>query len=64
MKSDGLDGWWWVPGHDDRAQFGRLHADTLDKLCTFFDVDPGALLEWTPKKGRRGTNGKTAGGGG
>jgi DNA-binding Xre family transcriptional regulator len=33
------------------GRFGRLHADTLDKLCTFFDVAPGALLEWTPSKG-------------
>jgi DNA-binding Xre family transcriptional regulator len=44
------------------GQFGRLHADTLDKLCAFFDVAPGALLEWTPKTGQRGTNGKAAAG--
>jgi DNA-binding Xre family transcriptional regulator len=37
------------------GRFGRLHADTLDKLCAFFKVPPGALLEWTPSKrnGRR-----------
>ena len=38
------------------GRFGRLHADTLDKLCAFFEVPPGALLEWTPKKGRRQTD--------
>ena len=35
------------------GHFGRLHADTLDRLCTFFQVQPGALLEWTPGKRRR-----------
>ena len=35
------------------GQFGRLHAETLDRLCTFFQVEPGALLEWTQSKGRR-----------
>jgi DNA-binding Xre family transcriptional regulator len=35
------------------GRFGRLHADTLDRLCTFFDVQPGALMEWMPGKGRR-----------
>ncbi len=34
------------------GRFGRLHADTLDRLCVFFKVQPGELLEWTP--GRRG----------
>jgi DNA-binding Xre family transcriptional regulator len=32
------------------GQFGRLHADTLDRLCRFFEVQPGALMEWTPRK--------------
>jgi DNA-binding Xre family transcriptional regulator len=32
------------------GQFGRLHADTLDRLCTFFEVQPGALLECAPRK--------------
>jgi DNA-binding Xre family transcriptional regulator len=30
--------------------FGRLHADTLDRLCDFFDVQPGELLRWSPTK--------------
>jgi DNA-binding Xre family transcriptional regulator len=30
------------------GSFGRLHADTLDELCKFFQVQPGELLEWTP----------------
>jgi DNA-binding Xre family transcriptional regulator len=32
------------------GRFGRLHADTLDRLCAFFQVQPGALLEWAPQK--------------
>jgi DNA-binding Xre family transcriptional regulator len=36
------------------GRFGRLHADTLDKLCAFFKVSPGALLEWTPSKSNGG----------
>ena len=28
--------------------FGRLHADTLDSLCVFFDLQPGSLLKWVP----------------
>lgn len=32
------------------GRFGRMHADTLDRLCAFFDVQPGALMEWTPPK--------------
>jgi DNA-binding Xre family transcriptional regulator len=31
------------------GRFGRLHADTLDRLCTFFRVQPGALMEWVPR---------------
>jgi putative transcriptional regulator len=34
------------------AGFGRLHADTLDRLCAFFEVQPGRLLEWIPAKRR------------
>ena len=30
------------------GRFGRLHADTLDRLCAFFKVQPGELLEWMP----------------
>ncbi|MGH7516458.1 MAG: helix-turn-helix domain-containing protein [Gemmatimonadales bacterium] len=37
------------------GRFGRLNADTLDRLCTFFRVQPGALLEWSPPShGRQG----------
>ena len=36
------------------GRFGRLHADTLDKLCNFFRVQPGALLEWEPPKRPQG----------
>jgi DNA-binding Xre family transcriptional regulator len=28
--------------------FGRLHAETLDRLCNFFQVQPGKLIEWVP----------------
>jgi DNA-binding Xre family transcriptional regulator len=28
--------------------FGRLHSDTLERLCDFFRVQPGELLRWTP----------------
>ena len=28
--------------------FGRLHAETLDALCGFFQLQPGKLLEWVP----------------
>ena len=35
------------------GSFGRLHADTLDRLCAFFEVQPGELLEWIPAKRRR-----------
>jgi DNA-binding Xre family transcriptional regulator len=31
-----------------KGGFGRLHADTLDRLCAFFKVQPGELLRWTP----------------
>jgi DNA-binding Xre family transcriptional regulator len=32
------------------GRFGRLQADTLERLCAFFKVQPGALLEWVPDK--------------
>ena len=34
------------------GRFGRLHADTLERLCRFFEVQPGQLLEWVPAKRR------------
>ncbi len=34
------------------GRFGRLHADTLNRLCAFFKVQPGELLEWSPTKPR------------
>jgi DNA-binding Xre family transcriptional regulator len=40
------------------GKFGRLHADTLDRLCSFFNVGPGALLEWTPDTAVRTVRGK------
>lgn len=33
------------------GQFGRLHAETLDQLCQFFQVQPGKLLQWVPASG-------------
>jgi DNA-binding Xre family transcriptional regulator len=30
--------------------FGRLHADTLNLLCEYFQVQPGTLLKWIPAK--------------
>ena len=32
--------------------FGRLEAGTLDRLCAYFQVQPGRLLEWVPAKRR------------
>lgn len=28
--------------------FGRLHAETLNRLCEFFRVQPGKLIRWVP----------------
>jgi DNA-binding Xre family transcriptional regulator len=33
--------------------FERLEHDAINELCTFFDVQPGDLLEWVPDKKRR-----------
>ncbi|HEX9054952.1 MAG TPA: helix-turn-helix transcriptional regulator [Gemmatimonadales bacterium] len=30
------------------GSFGRLHAQTLDRLCQFFEVQPGKLIRWVP----------------
>lgn len=34
------------------GKFGRLHAETLDRLCDFFQVQPGRLIEWVPSRAR------------
>jgi DNA-binding Xre family transcriptional regulator len=36
------------------GKFGRLEAETLDRLCEFFRVQPGELLEWIPDRRGRG----------
>ncbi len=30
------------------AGFGRLDVDTLNRLCEYFRVQPGELIEWVP----------------
>jgi DNA-binding Xre family transcriptional regulator len=30
--------------------FGRMHAETLDRLCQFFQVQPGKLIRWVPAR--------------
>lgn len=30
--------------------FGRMHAETLDRLCQFFHVQPGKLIRWVPAR--------------
>lgn len=30
------------------GEFRRLHSETLETLCVFFDLQPGKLLEWVP----------------
>lgn len=30
------------------GKFGRLHAETLEELCRFFQLQPGSLIEWVP----------------
>jgi DNA-binding Xre family transcriptional regulator len=27
-----------------------MHAETLDRLCRFFQVQPGKLMQWVPAK--------------
>lgn len=43
MESGTLDGWWWLPGCQDRAQFGRLTAGPTSpwKLDVFGTLDGG-----------------------
>jgi DNA-binding Xre family transcriptional regulator len=37
---------------DPKLEFGRFTADTLDRLCTALEVQPGALLEHVPARRR------------
>lgn len=30
------------------GDFGRLERETLNRLCEFFRVQPGELIEWVP----------------
>jgi DNA-binding Xre family transcriptional regulator len=30
----------------------RIDAETLERLCEFFSVPPGELLEWVPERKR------------
>jgi DNA-binding Xre family transcriptional regulator len=32
------------------GRFGRMHADTLNRLCHFFEVQPGRLMQWVPDR--------------
>lgn len=34
------------------GEFRRLEASTLNRLCEFFDVQPGELIEWRPDTSR------------
>lgn len=37
----------------ESGEFERLEQDAINELCTFFEVQPGELLEWVPDKKRR-----------
>jgi len=37
---------------DPDIEFGRFAADTLNRLCTALEVQPGDLLEWVPDRRR------------
>lgn len=39
---------------DPKLEFGRFTADTLDRLCSALDVQPGELLEWVPGRSSAG----------
>lgn len=32
----------------ESGDFSRLEKDTLNRLCQFFRVQPGDLIEWVP----------------
>lgn len=38
------------------GKFGRLEVDTLNRLCEFFHVQPGELIEWVPDAAVRDTS--------
>ncbi len=33
-----------------KGEFRRIEHDTLDRICTVLNVQPGEFLEWTPDK--------------
>jgi putative transcriptional regulator len=35
---------------DPALRFGRFTTDTLDRLCSALEVQPGDLLEWVPEE--------------
>jgi DNA-binding Xre family transcriptional regulator len=35
---------------NSEGRFSRLGEDTLERLCAAFNVQPGALLEWIPRR--------------
>jgi len=35
------------------GKFQRLESATLDRVCEFFQVQPGELIEWVPEKRAR-----------
>jgi len=37
---------------DPDIEFGRFSTDTLDRLCTALEVQPGELLEWVSDRRR------------
>ncbi|MGH7719943.1 MAG: helix-turn-helix domain-containing protein [Gemmatimonadaceae bacterium] len=37
-----------------RGRFQRIEHDTLDRICTVLNVQPGELLEWIPEKRAKG----------
>ncbi len=35
------------------GEFGYLERETLNRLCEFFRVQPGELIEWVPDEAAR-----------
>ncbi len=46
MDAEALEGWWWLPGHHDQAQFGRLFASPNGawKLDVYGSLDDDSEL--------------------